>query len=58
MTNEILKKLTRAIEDSDQTIKSPDLPAVFETQEPKSTLELNLQYAEIDQSDLRADNQY
>ena len=41
MTTELLKNLTRINMDFDQTIKSPDLPAVFDTQEPKSTSELN-----------------
>ena len=58
MTTEMLKKLPELIQDSDQTIKSPELPAVFETQEPKSTLELNPQRSETDQSDIRTDNRY
>ena len=58
MTTELLKKLTRAIKDSDQTIKSPELPAVFETQKPKSSIELNLPHSEADQSDIRTDNRY
>jgi hypothetical protein len=58
MTNKILKKLTRAIKDSDHTIKSPDLPDVFETQEPKSTLEINPQRSETNQCDIRTDNRY
>ena len=53
MTNEMLKKLSKVIQDSDQTINSPDLAAVFGTQEPKSILELNPQRSEADQSDLR-----
>ena len=53
MTNEMLKKLTRVIEDSDQIIKSPELPAVFETQELNSTLEINPQRSETDQSNHR-----
>ena len=57
MTNEILKKLTRVIEDSDQTIKSPELPTVFETQELNSTLEINPQRSETNQSNLRTNNQ-
>ena len=52
MTNEMLKKLTQAIQDFDQTIKSPDLPAVFETQELNSALEINPQRSEADRSDL------
>jgi hypothetical protein len=53
MTNEMLKKLSKVIQNSDQTINSPDLPAVFENQEPKSILELNLQRSETNQSDIR-----
>ena len=58
MTNEMLKKLTRVIKDSDQTIKSPELPAVFETQELNPTLEINPQRSETNQSNLRTDNRY
>jgi hypothetical protein len=58
MTNEFLKKLTRINLDSDQTIKSPKLPAVFETQEPKSILELNPQRSETNQSIPRTNNRY
>ena len=58
MTNEMLKKLSRVIKDSNQTIKSPELPAVFETQEPKSILELNPQRSETNQSNLRTNNRY
>ena len=53
MTNEMLKKLSKVIQNSDQTINSPDLPAVFENQEPKSILELNSQRSETNQSNLR-----
>ena len=53
ITTELLKKLTRINQDSEQAINSPDLPAVFETQEPKSTLDLNPQLTEADQSDIR-----
>ena len=56
MTNEILEKLTRVIKDSDQTIKSPGLPAVFENQELKSILELNAKSSKTNQSDIRTDN--
>ena len=52
MTNEILKKLTRDTKDSDQTINSPELPAVFESLESKSALELNPQHSEADHSDI------
>ena len=52
MTNEMLKKLTRVIKDSDQTIKSPELPAVFETQELNPTLEIDPQRPETNQSDI------
>ena len=58
MTTELLKNLTRINMDSDQTIKSHELPAVFETQEPKSISELNPQRSETDQSDIRTDNRY
>ena len=58
MTNEMLKKLTRVIKDSDQTIKSPELPAVFETQELNSTLEINPQHSEADPSNIRTNNRY
>ncbi len=58
MTNETLKKLTRVIKESDQTIKSPDLPAVFETQELKSALEINPQRSETNQPNLRTNNRY
>ena len=58
MTDEMLKKLTRVIEDSDQTIKSPELPTVFETQELNSTLETNPKRSESNQSNLRTDNNY
>ncbi len=56
MTNETLKKLTRVIKDSDPSINCPDLPAVFETQELKSALEINPQRSEADQSDIHTDN--
>ncbi|GAF89128.1 unnamed protein product, partial [marine sediment metagenome] len=58
MTNEMLKKLTRVIKDFDQTINSPELPTVFENQEPKSILELNPQCSKTDQSNLRTNNRY
>ena len=58
MTTELLKKLTRVNLDSDSAIKSPDLPAVFETQEPKSILESNPQHSESNQSNLRTNNRY
>jgi hypothetical protein len=58
MTNEILKKLTRMMQDYDSTNKSPELPTVFETQEPKSISELNPQRSETNQSDIRTDNRY
>ena len=53
MTTELLKKLSKVDQESDSIIKSPDLAAVFGTQEPKSILELNPQRPEADQSDLR-----
>ncbi len=56
MTNEMLKKLSRTIQDSYQIFNSPDLSAVFTTQELKSALELNPQHSETDQSILRSNN--
>ena len=56
MTDEMLKKLSRAIQDSDQTINSPNLSAVFVSQEFKSILELNPHHVETDQSDISTDN--
>jgi len=58
MTNEILEKLTRATKDTDQTIKSSELPSVSKTQEPKSTLEINPQRSETNQSNLRTNKRY
>ena len=58
MTNEILEKLTRLTQDSDQTIKSLELPAVFETQELNPTLEIDPQRSETNQSNIRTDNRY
>ena len=50
MTNEMLKKASRAIRDSDRTINSLDSPAVFETQYLKSILELSSQHSEANPS--------
>ena len=58
MTNETLKKLTQDIQDFDQTIKSDELPAVFETQELNSALEVNPQRSETNRSNIRTDNRY
>ena len=58
MTNEMLKKLSRVVQDSNSTIQSPELPAVFETQELKSILEFNPQRSETNQSDIRTNNRY
>jgi hypothetical protein len=58
MTNEMLKQLTRVNKDSDQTEKSPESSAVFETQELNSALEINPQRSETNQSDIRTDNRY
>jgi hypothetical protein len=58
MTNEMLKKLTQAIQDSNQTFKSPDYPAEFASQEHKSTLEVNSKPLETNQSNLRTNNRY
>ena len=58
MTTELLKKLTRVNQDSDSTSKSPESQPVFETQEPKSALEINPQRSESNQSDIRTDKRY
>ena len=58
MTNEMIKKLSRDTKDSDRTIKSDELPAVFKTQQRKVILDLNPQHSETDQSDIRTDNRY
>ena len=58
MTNELLKKLTRVNQESDQSIKSSELPTVFETQELNSTLETNPKRSESNQSNLRTNNRY
>jgi hypothetical protein len=51
MTDEMLKKLSQVAQDSDPTISSPNLSAVFVSCEFKSALELNLQQSETDLSD-------
>jgi hypothetical protein len=51
MTDEMLKKLSQAIQDSDQTINSPDLSDVFVSCEFKFTPEINSSHSETDQSD-------
>ena len=56
MTNEILKILTRLTKNSDQNIKSPELPDVFVSQELKSVLELNPQRSETNEYDIRTYN--
>ena len=53
MTNEMLKKLSPATQDSDQTINSPELPTVFASQDFKSALELNPKRSGSDQSNQR-----
>jgi len=58
MTNEMLKKLSQAIQDSDQTVNAPNLPAVFSSRDFKSALELNQQRSETDHSNIRTDNRY
>ncbi len=58
MTDEILKKLSNATQDSNQTIDSPKFPAEFASQELKSVSELNPNPADTDQSDTRNNNQY
>ena len=56
MTDEMLKKLSQAIQDSDQTINSHNLPVVLVSQAFKSVFELNPHHVETDQSDLSSDN--
>jgi len=56
MTDEMLKKLSRFIEDSNHTINSPDFPAVFVSQEFKSALELNPRQSETNHSNLLTNN--
>jgi hypothetical protein len=51
MTDEILKKLSKATQDSNQTIDSPKFPAEFASQELKSVSELNPHPSDTDQSD-------
>ena len=58
MTTKMLRKLTRVNLDSDSTIKSLELPTVFETQELNSTIELNPQRSETNQSNHRTNNHY
>jgi hypothetical protein len=53
MTTELLKKLTRVNLDSNTTTKSQELPIVFASQKLKSTLKLNPQRSETNQSDIR-----
>jgi hypothetical protein len=53
MTTELLKKLTRVNQDSNQPINCPELPAVLATQELKSGLDLNSPRSETNQSDIR-----
>jgi len=50
MTNEMLKKLSQATQDSNQTINSSELPTVFASQDFKSAIELNQQRSETDQT--------
>jgi len=58
MTTELLKKLSRVDQESDPTIKPPDLAAVFETQNHKTAIESNSQRSESYQSNLRTNNHY
>jgi hypothetical protein len=58
MTDEILKKFSKATQDSNQTIDSPKFPAEFASQEFQPVLELNPQHSETDQSDIHNNNQY
>ena len=56
MTDEMLKKLSQVAQDSDQTINSHDLHAVFVSQGLKSILELIPPATENNQSDLLTNN--
>jgi hypothetical protein len=56
MTDEILKQLSQAIQDSDQTINSPDSSVVLVSQKLKSILELIPHTTETNQSDISTDN--
>jgi len=56
MTDEMLKKLSRVSQDSDQTINSSELYTVFVSCEFKLVLELNLQHSETNQSNLLTNN--
>ena len=58
MTDEMLKKLSRIIQDSNQTINSHDLPTVFVSQALKFVLELNPHHIETDQSDIPTHNRF
>ena len=58
MTTEQLKKLIRVNQDSNQTIKSPELSNVFKTDDQKSILEINPQHSEANPSNIRTDNRY
>jgi len=50
MTDEILKKLSRMMQDSILTAKFSDFLALFASREFKSAIELNQQRSETDQS--------
>jgi len=52
MTAKLLKTNSRANQDPDPTIKSTDLPAVFENQNPKAAMESYPQHTESNQSNL------
>jgi len=58
MTTKMLRKLTRVNQDLNSTDKSPESQPVFVSQEHKSTLELNPQRSETNQSDLRTNDHY
>ena len=57
-TNEMLEKLSQAIQDFDQTINFPDFTDVFASCEFKSAMELNPSHLETDQSDIPTINGY
>ena len=56
MTDEMLKKLSRIAQDTDQIINFPDLCAVLASQEHKFILELIPHPTETNQSDISTDN--
>ena len=49
MTDEMLKKLSQIIQESDQIINSPDSPTVLASQKSKSAPEISSSHLETDQ---------